>query len=366
MPMRKRRPASIFFTSVLLIVLYFVLFPYPVGKELVAKPVWAVSVAPAPSNSTGAGEPAPTPGPQGAFPFRLGDLFGYVGPDGTLFHIGHRLFQVALSESGYINYAHTGTDWIMRDPHGERVVSFSGNGYPLLSPDGSRVLVVNSDLTGLLEVDRNGDPTWSRDFPAIMTSISIQGNFLLIGLLNGSLQLLNSSGVLLYQGPPGPSRIPVIYGCAVARDGSFIATVSGIGPQALTVLGRSGSTYTPVLRTGLSTDFRREVRMGFSPDSRYLFYETVDGVGLVEPRDGRLSTVPLHGLLAGSAFLQDATIAAFAARDGQRVNVNLISPFLRTLSSESFTAGDLFLGAVEGQLLLGVDGRLLRVDVEAM
>ena len=364
--MKKRRPASIFFTSVLLIVLYFVLFPYPLGKELVAKPVWAVSVVPAPSNSPAGGEPATTAGPQGAFPFRLGDLFGYVGPDGTLLHVGHRLFQVALSRSGYINYARTGTDWIMRDPRGERLVSFSGDGYPLLSADGSRVLVVNSDLTGLAEMDRNGDPAWTRDFPAIMTSISIQGNFLLIGLLNGSLQLLNRGGVLLYQGPPGPSRIPVVYGCAVTRDGSFIASVSGIGPQALTVLGQSGAAYTTALRASLSTDFRREVRMGFSPDSRYLFYEAGDAVGLVEPQGGRLSTVPLHGLLAGSAFLQDARIAAFAARDGQRVNISLVSPFLRTLGSESFPAGDLFLGSVDGQLLLGVDGRLLRVDVEAL
>ena len=363
MPMRKRRPASIFFTSVLLILLYFVLFPYPLGKELVAKPAWAVNVAAAPSNSPGS---AATPAPRGTFPFRLGDLFGFVGSDGTLLHVGHRLFQVALSQSGYINYARTGTDWIVRDPRGQRVTSFSGNGYPLLSADGNRVLVVNSDLTGLFEVDRNGDPAWSRDFPAIMTSISIQGDFLLIGLLNGSLQLLNRGGVPLYQGAPGPSRIPVVYGCAVARSGSFIASVSGIGPQALTVLGRSGSTYTIALRAALSTDFRREVRMGFCPDSRYLFYEAGDAVGLVEPQDGRLSTVPLRGLLAGSAFLQDARIAAFAARDGQRVNVNLISPFLRTLSSESFPAGDLFLGAVDGQLLLGVDGRLMRVDVEGM
>ena len=98
--MKKRRPASIFFTSVLLIVLYFALFPYPLGKELVAKPVWAVSVVPAPSNSPAGGEPAPTAGPQGAFPFRLGDVFGYVEPDGTLLHVGHRLFQVALSRSG--------------------------------------------------------------------------------------------------------------------------------------------------------------------------------------------------------------------------------------------------------------------------
>jgi hypothetical protein len=259
-----------------------------------------------------------------------------------------------------------GTDWIMRDPSGVRLASFSGNGYPLLNADGSRVLVVNADLTGAMEVDKNGETAWSRDFPAILTSLSLEGNFLLVGLLNGSVQLLNKNGVPIYQGLIGPSRIPVVYGCAVTRDGSFIASVSGIGPQMLTVLSRNGSSYTSTLKIPLLSDYRREVRMGFSPDSRYLFYEAGDAVGMVEPRAGWLSSIPLPGKLAGSVFLGDTRGAAFAARSGERVNLRLVSPFLATLSSESFSSGDLFLGAIDGQLLLGVGGRLLRVDIGAL
>jgi len=280
--------------------------------------------------------------------------------------VGQRLFQVALSQAGYINYARMGSDWIMRNPRGERIASFSGNGYPLLSEDGSRVIVVNADLTGVQELDKNGDATWSRDFPAIVTSLSLQGDFLLVGLLNGSLQLLGRNGNPAYQGSPGQSRIQVTYGCAVARDGSYVASVSGIGPQVLTVLGRNGATYSRALRLTLSTDYRREVQMGFSPDSRYLFYEGADAVGLVEPSAGWLASIPLRGRLAGSTFLSRSKVATFAARDGKRVNLRLVSPFLATVSSESFPAGDLFVGTIDGQLLLGMNGRLLRVDVGAL
>ncbi|MGA2762778.1 MAG: hypothetical protein ABSG17_05390 [Spirochaetia bacterium] len=356
--MRKRRPVSVFFTAVLLIVLYFALFPYPLGREMVAKPAWAIEAASAPSNTPSA--------VLGAWPFQLGDSFGYVTADGTLLHVEHTLFQVALTRTGYINYTRVGTDWIMRDPLGARMVSFSGTGYPLLSAEGSRILVVNPDLTGVLEVDRNGDTAWARDFPAVLTSVSFHGDYLLAGLLNGSLQLLNRNGVPVYQGSPGSSRVPVIYGCAVGRDGSFIASVSGIGPQLLTVLGKSGSTYAPSLRIPLPTDYRREVRIGFSPDSRYLYYEMPDAVGLLEPTSGQVSTLSLRGTLAGSAFLRDNRLAAFASRDGQRVGLRLVSPFLTTLSAESFSATELFLGTVDGELLLGLDGRLLRVDIEAL
>lgn len=362
--MRNRRPASVFFTAVLLIVLYFALLPYPLGKELVARPAWAVDVATASSNSA-AGDP---PGSQeeGISPFALGDLFGYVEPDGKLLHVGHTLFQVALSPAGYIDYTRVGTDWIMRDARGARLVAFSGIGYPMLSPDGRRILVVNPDQTGLREVDGNGDTAWSRDFPATVTSVSLQGDFLLVGLLNGALQLIGRTGRLIFLAPPGPSRIPVIYGCAVANDGSFIASVSGIEPQVLTVLGRSGVSYTGVLREILPTDYRREVRIGFSPDSRCLYYEDGRGVGFAAPSSGRISSLSLSGRLAGSAFLKAAGVAAFAGREGGHVDLRLVCPFVSPLCAEAFSAGDFFLGTIDGQLLLGMDGRLLRVDIEAL
>ncbi|HVP19170.1 MAG TPA: hypothetical protein VMU36_09250 [Spirochaetia bacterium] len=362
--MKNRRPASVFFTAVLLIVLYFALFPYPLGKELVAKPSWAVDIATTSSNSA-AGD-LPGSGDEGISPFQLGDLFGYVGPEGKLVHVGQRLFQTALSQTGYINYTRVGTDWIMRDPHGARLLAFSGFGYPLLSPDGRRVLVVSPDSTGLREVDGNGDTAWSRDFPATMTSVSLQGDFLLVGLLNGSLQLLGRNGRPIFQAPPSPSRIPVIYGCAVTNDGAFIASVSGLEPQVLTVLGRNGLSYTGALREILSTDYRREVRVGFSPDSRCLYYEDGRGVGLVEPSSGRTSSLSFSGKLAGCAFLKIGGLAAFAGRDGGRVDLRVVSPFVATFSSETFTAGDFFLGTIGGQLLLGLDGRLLRVDIKAL
>jgi len=359
--MKKRRPASIFFTAALLIVLYFALFPYPLGRELMAKPAWAVTMTSSPSNN-----PQSPSGAKEAAPFALADHFGFVGPNGSLLHVEQRLFQVALSQGAYINYARMGTDWIMRDQRGERIASFSGNGYPVLSDDGSRILIVSQDLTALKELDRNGSVVWSRDFPAILTCLSIQGDYLLVGLLNGTLQLLNRSGTPIYQVSLGQSRISVTYGCTVAPDGSFLACVSGIQPQALTVMGRSGSSYSRTLRLTLATDYRREVRMGFSPDSHYLFYEASDAVGLVEPQRGWRMQVPLLGRLEGAAFLENSRTAAFVARDGQQVDLQLVSPFLAGISSETFSARDLYVGAVDGQLLLGVDGRLMRVDVEEL
>jgi hypothetical protein len=358
---RKKRPVRLFLAALLIIILYFIIFPYPLGREIVAKPVWAVPVEGPSASASGAGDGAAAPSP-----FQLGDMFGYVTPAGGILHAEKTLFRVSLSEAGFVNYTRLGTDWIMYDPAGSRLFSFSGRGYPLLGPDGKRLFNIKSDLSGVIELNRAGETLWERDFPTLMTSLSTQGDSLLVGLLNGALLLLNRQGSPVFELSPGGSRIPVILGCAVSPDSALLATVSGIDPQYLTVLEGQGAAYAPVAKMTLSSDFRRELRMGFSPDSRFLGVEGRRAVGLFDPASARMSWINLRGDLAGLGFPGRGRLAAVTARNGPLVELRILSPFSAPILRETFPARELFLGGIDGQLLLGVNGRLMRIDVEAM
>ena len=184
---RKKRPASVLFASLLFIVFYFALFPYPLGREAVARPRWAVAV-PASTDT-----PSSRPGLP-SWPFQLGSRFGYVQADGSVPFAGTALYRVALSATAFVSYTRLGTDWILQDSSGQRLASFSGSGYPLLGPDGNRIFNVKTDLSGIIELDKSGGTLWERDFPALMTTISLQGDSLVVGLLNGSLLLINRQG----------------------------------------------------------------------------------------------------------------------------------------------------------------------------
>lgn len=356
---RKKRPAGVLFAALLFSVAYFLLFPYPLGRELVAVPQWAVPVSPStPSFPAEQGRPS--------WQFQLGGRFGYVQGDGELSYAGTVLYHVALSASGFVNYTRLGTDWILQNSSGQRLTSFSGSGYPLLGPEGDRIFNVKSDLSGIIEIDRSGAALWERDFAAPVTTLSLQGDSLAVGLLNGSLLLINTQGFPLLEYSPGGSRIPVILGSAVAPDGSLVAAVSGIDPQFLTVLGRQGSRFAPRATLSLSSDYRREVRIGFSPDSRYLFCEGRQGVGLFDPAGRYLRWVSLRGRLAGAAFPGHGRLAAFASREGGRAQLAIEPPAGVAAYREEFPAQELSLGDIDGQLLLGLDGELLRIDIEAM
>jgi hypothetical protein len=374
---RKKRPARVFFAALLSIVVYFVLFPYPLGRELVVHPRWATpvpsSAAPAILKDSPQAASAPDNPRDTTAPFQLGDVFGYVQGDGSILYLGKTQYRIALSATGFVNYTRLGTDWILQDTSGRPVSSFSGSGYPFLGPEGNRIFNVKSDLSGLIELDRNGRALWERDFPTLMTAASLQGDLLLVGLLNGSLVLLDRKGMPLFEYPPKGSRIPVIVGDAVAPDGSLLAAVSGIGPQYLTVLRRQNAMnprnsaalgYTATAVVILPSEYRREVRIAFSPDSRCLVLEGKGGPGLFDPSRGVLRWVSLRGTLAGTAWLDKGKLAAMACRDGGRAQLAIEPASGVLVYREEFPARELYLATIEGQLLLGWDGQLLRVDVE--
>ncbi len=344
-PGRKKRPVRSVLTALLSIVVYFLLFPYPLGRERVAVPRWAVAIPSADgpvADSSAAGRSAAS-GPTLAS-FQLGSRFGYVQADGFVPFTGTVRYRVALSSRGFVNFTRLGTDWIVRDPSGRHLSSFSGSGYPLLSPDGGRIFTVKSDLSGLEERDGAGEPLWNRDFPTLMTCLSVQGDLLLVGLLDGTVHLLNRQGSPVFEYAPGGSRIPVVVGCAVSPDGSRIAAVSGIDPQFLTVLSRQAGGYSPVEKMALPQSFRRELRVGFSPDSRLLFVEGRGSAGLVDAAGGRLRWVALPGTLAGALFSGSGREAAFVSRDGATARL-VIQPFAGTaVCREEFPGAGAFRG----------------------
>jgi hypothetical protein len=366
----KKRPASVFLVALLIIILYFVLFPYPLGREMVATPVWSVNISD-PGASPAPADPEPAAGTNSgaairAFPFQLGDIFGYVNANGGILHAEKVLFRVALSDKGFINYTRLGTNWVLQTERGTRALSFSGSGYPLLSSDGGRIFIVKADLSGIIELDKAGEVMWSRDFPALLTSISLRGGTLLVGLLNGRLLMLDGRGSLVYEQSIGGSRIPVIFGAAASTDGALLASVSGIAPQYLTVLRRQGSGFGELAKEVLASDFRREVRIAFSPDSRYLLVEGDSAAGFFDPAAPRLDWVSMRGVLSAMSFPGGGRLAALASREGARTDLRILSPFTAPIVEESFAAQRLYLGTVEDDLILGMDDRLLRIDLKAL
>jgi hypothetical protein len=378
---KKRRPLRGVLAALLLIVAYFLIFPYPLGREVVLRARWRVPL-PAEGASVGgrvragAGSAVPTA------PFQLGDLYGFVSPDGELASLARTPFRVALSRRGSVAFARIGGTWILDGPSGQALASFSGDGYPLLSPDGDRILLVKTDLTGLRELEENGDPAWARDFPSLLTSVAIAGDWLAAGLLNGSVSLVDRRGAVVFEDAPAGSRLAATFGVAVTVDGGHLAAVTGIEPQQLTLWRRSRDGYTASAHVPLGSDFRREVRMAFSVDGRSLACEAAAAAAIVDAASGSRSLVPLRGRVTGIVFLGPAGGRAgawlVAARDGADAEIAVVRPpgavlaqiplgrqVTETIALGAWAPDSPWLGTAGDTTLVAFAGSLIGLGLEA-
>jgi hypothetical protein len=362
---RKKKHRSGFFAAAGIIIAYFLLFPHPLPRERVAVPRW-VSRLPSAEGLPAEGVSADSASAGSLWPFQQAGLVGFTGSTGRIVHAEKVLFGASASGAGFVNYSRVGSTWVLRDPSGGRLFSFEGRGYPLLSGDGGRVFVVKTDLTGLREVDGSGDELWSRDFPSMLTTLSVAGGNVVAGLLDGTVQLVDKAGAARFSAAPAPGRIPVVLGVAAAPDGAGFACISGIEPQSLVLYARKGGSFAESARLALASGFRREVRLAWAPDSRWLAVEGEGSVGAVDPLSGRVAWTRLAGALAGIAFPGERQPAAFLSRSPLGWELLVAPAFSGPLLRASFAAGEASVSVVDGGILLGVDRRLLRVDVEAL
>ena len=155
---RKKRPARVLFAALLFIVFYFVLFPYPLGTGDSSR----IPAGPSPFPRRRTRCPCRRPARRGRSSWAAGSASSRVTE--ACLYAGTALYRVALSSAAFVNYTRLGTDWILQDTSGRRIASFSGSGYPLLGPDGSRLFNVKSDLSGIIELDRTGECTLGEGF----------------------------------------------------------------------------------------------------------------------------------------------------------------------------------------------------------
>jgi hypothetical protein len=354
---KRRRARSVWILLPLVLAAYLVLFPVPGGKESYLRPVWAVQLT-EPRAVNAASTAVST---AGSFPFRVGDLFGYATSQGGLLHLERVLFGVSLCSTGFINYGQMPDHFVFMNPLGQMQYSLASSGYPLLGEDGRALYAVASDLGSIRRLDEGGDVIWSLGFASQITSLALDGQQCVLGLLDGRVLSVGPRGEVLYEYSPSGSRIPVVLSVAVAPKGSPIAAVVGIDPQRLLLIEREGAALAPTLTLDLGSDFRREILLRFGGEGRFLYVEGVNELRVLDVRKHRLSTLPLPGRVRGLAG--GGVLTAVAVRGELGMRLLVFRPLQTVLCEMPLGSDRPFLKVLDDALFVGQEGYLLRADI---
>jgi hypothetical protein len=228
-------------------------------------------------------------------PFELGDRFGYVGIDGRFTINQLKKGRVSLSEEYWTEYDAMPGSIQIWDSRNKPVLEIENpSGYPLFL--NNRIYLLGDEQNSLSALDQDGKILWTHDFPAPLTCIDGAAGYVLAGTLDGVVELLDSSGQSTIPAfEPGGSRLSVILGCAISRDASRLAIVSGIDDQRFLLLERTGDTYKVVFHEFLTDGFRREVYVRFVENDSRVVYEREGGIGLYEIASRTTIALPLDG-----------------------------------------------------------------------
>lgn len=349
----RRRGRAFWLFLPFLLLLYLLLFPRPGGKEIFLHPVWVKEVSPAAAHLT--------PGQGPTWYFRSAASFGYADLEGNLYYVGQRLHNLSLSETGFINYGTVPDHVVFMNTRGQFQYSIKSHGYPLLEPAGEVLYTINTDRSGLNRIDSDGEILWSMSFASPLTTISLAGQLCFLGLMDGRALLVDSEGRLIHQHTTEGARLPIILGTAVSEDRNQLAIISGIDPQKLTILQQQEEGYAEGLMLELTSDFRREVQLGFAADPRFLLFEIRDGLGVLDTRKGKMSEFLIPGVVQSLDGDSNFQVAALRRTEGSQLLI--FRPLESVLLSRRLAAEQIYVKVLGDSLILGMDGVLLRADL---
>ncbi len=364
---KKRRRSFVFY--LLIAFIYIVFFSFPLGKEVILKPVWYRVFS---SKDVFSQVGTMSVKDIATFPVKLSNYFGYIDDSGKSYFWGRRDFYTTMSDKYFINYSKVSENFFIRARDGNLESGFRTFGYPFFMGADDRLFVVKTDLTGFSEIDFTGEVKWEREYSSIITSVDVKGEYEAVGILNGKIELLDKKGKLLFSFRDQKSKIPVVDGVAISSDGRYLACISGLEPQKLLVFTRERGKdekefYSLYVERKLDSDFRREVLLRFSGDNRFLFFEGQGSLNVFDVESRKLARIPYTGGIEKIVYsVEKKCFLAVGGSDGKGDLLKLIYPLGMVKVVGDLPTSVSFLKVRENKIFVGFGNQLIRVDLERL
>ncbi|WP_304221626.1 hypothetical protein [Gracilinema caldarium] len=336
---------SAFATSLI----YLMVAAKPISPEFTLKTLWTLNLDDT-SPRTAQSETIK----EAPIPFVLGNLYGYISPDGALIDKRslqqNHLISITPKLVSVINPI-PDTITIESPASHTAILVKDASGYPFLVQD--RIFLIGKDQDSISFISDSGTVRWNYCVSSPITALACNVGNILIGTLDGNLYLLNSEGELIYTFQPGGSRLSIILGVALASDSSKIALISGIDKQRFILLGKAGQTYKVIHHQFLNTDYRRQVIIKFAQNNQYVLFEGKANLSVFDGLKKRMYEIPIDKpIQAIEAIEKTNKVFVMAGAENQKQLIALSLPNKKLLTS-SFVSPESFIYSYADQLILG-------------
>jgi hypothetical protein len=240
----------------------------------------------------------------------------------------------------------------------ETVLRFeNNNGYPLFLND--KMYLVSFEQNAISEITDDGSVVWSYALASPLTCVTGARGRLLLGTLDGTIELLDEKGSRAFFFETGGSRITCIYGAAISQDLSHIAVISGIDDQRFLLFEQYAGSYQVSHHEFIGDGKRRPVMIRFLDDDTRLAYEYEEGLGLYEIKSRTSYRIPLDGDIAAIDNEGQNGIFFLVTKqeENQKYLIGIKYPS-SIMVKTPFKSADVFLYRRDNALFIGSDRSL--------
>ena len=283
-------------SGALVFIAYVFMASTPIGRETVLVPAWLSEVESAKTHEAPVSGKDPSP-----MPFKLGSRFGYYDENGGFSLIESLESRLSLNEYSWAVYGAAPDSIDVMNADGSRRFVTNEQGYPFFIND--RTWILGPEQNSIALLNDSGKTLWRRQYPSPITCADSAMGMTLVGLLDGSVDLIAADGSRVFYFEPGGSRLPVITAAHLSSDGRRIALVSGVDPQRFLLLERGGDSYKVIHHEYLGTGFRRPVVSAFVGNNAFFAFESEMGLGIHSIETKKTIFLTLNGRLL---VMQDA------------------------------------------------------------
>jgi hypothetical protein len=225
--------------------------------------------------------------------------------------------------------------------------------------------LISEEQTSLRAVDGNGNIRWTYDFAAPITDIDAAASLVLVGFLDGTVELLDDTGRRVFFFEPGGSRLSVICGVRISRDASHLAIISGYDDQRFLLLEKSGNSYKVAYHEFLADGFRRAVHLAFIDNDRRVAFEWENGLGIYDINARNSTKVRLDGAITAlDEAGEDNLLFVITSQTSMKKELVGIRLPGEIIMQAPFRSDQVFLGRQGKRLYLGGGGAIASFELD--
>ena len=332
---------------------WFFLSWQPLETELRLVPEWTIDIDKTPEKAGGE-----TP-----LPFRLGKKGGYFTHSGKISKIETIPYKAVFSRDHYALYSRDAQDVPLMSPQGEERCLIKGAGFPfiqqervfLFAPGGSTIRFVSPF---------DGASVSSYECSAPITAFNSSKNGSAAGCADGQLIIFDKNGKKTMELFPGGSDSPIILGADISASGKMFACVSGIGKQRFVLYRDEGSYERIIYHEFFSEDLTRQTYVHFSDNDKFVYYDGVGSLGILDTEKLEAKRVPLYGMVLDIQESPMAESVFVLSRTGSKnYSVTILENWTRMAGEFSFEAEAAFILADGNTLYVGRDNKISRLTI---